>query len=52
MLLSRRNVQLRTKTVVLTEDEGEGAMGAEKSRYFAYFTWDDFVELAYANHVS
>jgi hypothetical protein len=42
-----------SKTVVLTEDEGQGQqIGVEKSKYFAYFTWDDFVELAYTNHVS
>ncbi len=41
-----------SKTVVLTEDERQGQIGVEKSKYFAYFTWDDFVELAYTNHVS
>ncbi len=30
----------------------KGQIGAEQSKYFAYFTWDDFVELAYTNHVS
>ena len=40
--------QCASKTVVLTEDEGQNS---EQSQYFAYFTWDDFVELAYSNHV-
>ena len=50
MGVPRRTIYAAFKKDCVSKSRAAGGGGADPSPYFAYFTWDDFVELAYSNH--